>query len=38
MMLERSNKVTNVGRIEFTKLVLDLLQLLTFEKFHFTIE
>jgi hypothetical protein len=38
MMLERSNKVTNVGRVEFTELVLDLLQLFTFEKLHFTIE
>jgi hypothetical protein len=37
MMFERSNEVMNVGRIKFTKLVLDLLQLLTFKKFHFTI-
>jgi len=36
-MLERSNEVTNIGKTQFTKLVLDLLQLLTFEKLHFTI-
>ncbi len=34
MMFERSNKVTNVGRAQFTKLVLDVLQLFTFEKLH----
>ncbi len=36
-MFERSNEVMNIGRVQFTKLVLDLLQLLTFEKLHFTI-
>ncbi len=36
-MLERSKKVTNFGRAKFTELVLDLLQLLTFEKLHFNI-
>jgi hypothetical protein len=36
-MLERSNEVTNVERAKFTELVLDLFQVLTFEKFHFTI-
>jgi hypothetical protein len=36
-MLERSNKVTNVGRTQFIKLVLDVLQLLTVEKFHYAI-
>jgi len=34
MMLERNNKVTNVGRVKFTKLVLDVFQLLTLEKLH----
>ncbi len=34
MTLERSNKVTNVGRIKFTKLVLDVLQLFTLEELH----
>ncbi len=37
MMFERSNQVTNVGKVQFTKLVLNLLQLFTFEKLHFTI-
>jgi hypothetical protein len=37
MMLQRSNEVMNVGRAQSTKLVLNLLQLLTFEKLHFTI-
>jgi hypothetical protein len=36
-MLERSNGVMNIGRAQFIELVLDLLQLLTFEKLHFTI-
>jgi hypothetical protein len=36
-MLERSNKVTNVGRTQFIELVLDVLQLLIVEKFHYTI-
>jgi len=34
MMLERNNKVTNVGTVKFTKLVLDVFQLLTFEELH----
>ncbi len=37
MTLQRSNKVTNVGRIKFTELVLDLLQLLTLEELHYAI-
>jgi hypothetical protein len=37
MMLERSNKVMNVGRVKFTELVLDVLQLLTFKEFHYAI-
>jgi hypothetical protein len=37
MMFERSNKVTNVGRIKFMELVLDVLQLLTLEEFHYAI-
>ncbi len=36
-MLERNNKVTNVGRVQFTKLVLDVFQLLTFKKLHYAI-
>ncbi len=36
-MLEKKNEVTNVGKVQFIELVLDLLQLLTFEKLHFTI-
>jgi hypothetical protein len=36
-MFEKNNKITNVRRAQFTKLVLDLLQLFTFEKLHFTI-
>jgi hypothetical protein len=34
MTLEKSNKVTNVGRAKFIKLVVDLFQLLTLEEFH----
>jgi hypothetical protein len=34
MTLERSNKVTNVGRVKFTKLVLDVLPQFTLEKLH----
>jgi hypothetical protein len=37
MMFERSNKVTNIGRAKFTKLVLDVLQLFTFEKLHYAV-
>jgi hypothetical protein len=37
MMLERINEVTNVGRPQFVELVLDVLQLLTFEKLHYAI-
>ncbi len=37
MMLEKNNKVMNFGRVKFTKLVLDLLQLLIFEKLYFNI-
>jgi hypothetical protein len=36
-MLEKSNEVTNVGRAQFIKLVMDVLQLLTFEKLHYAI-
>ncbi len=36
-MFERSNKVTNVGRVQFTKLVLDIFQLLTFEELQYAI-
>jgi hypothetical protein len=36
-MPERTNEVTNVGRVQFIDFVLDLFQLLTFEKLHFTI-
>jgi len=36
-MLERSNEVKNIGRVQFIELVIDLFQLLIFEKFHFTI-
>ncbi len=32
-----SNKVTNVGRAQFTKLVLNMLQLFTLEEFHYVI-
>ncbi len=35
-MLEKNNKVMNVGRVKFTELVLDLLQLLTFEELHYS--
>ncbi len=34
MTLERSNKVMNVGRAKFTKLVLDVFQLLTLDELH----
>jgi hypothetical protein len=37
MTLERSNKVLNVGRAKFTKLVLDVLQLFTLEELHYVI-
>jgi hypothetical protein len=37
MTLERSNKVTNVERAKFTKLILDLLQLLTLEEIPYAI-
>jgi hypothetical protein len=37
MMFEINNKVLNVGRSKFTKLVLDVLQLLTLEKLHYAI-
>jgi hypothetical protein len=37
IMFEKNNKVMNIGRAQSTNLVLDLLQLLTFEKLHFTI-
>jgi hypothetical protein len=36
-MFERSNEVTNVGRAQFTKLVLNMLQLLTFKKLRYAI-
>ncbi len=36
-MLKRSNKVTNVGRVKFIELFLDLLQLLTLEELHYAI-
>jgi hypothetical protein len=36
-MLEKNNKVTNIGRVQFTEIVLDLPHLPTFEKLHFTI-
>jgi hypothetical protein len=34
MMLEKNNKVINVGRAKFIELVLDVLQLLTLEELH----
>ncbi len=34
MTLERSNKVMNVGRVKFTNLVPDVLQLLTLDELH----
>jgi hypothetical protein len=37
MMLERINKVLNVGRAKFIELVLNVLQLLTFEELHYAI-
>ncbi len=37
MTLERNNKVTNIGRTEFTELVQDVLQVLTLEEFHYII-
>jgi hypothetical protein len=33
-MLERNNKVMNVGKVQFIELVLDVFQLLTFEELH----
>ncbi len=33
-MLERNNKFANVGRVQFIKLVLNVFQLLTYEKLH----
>ncbi len=36
-MVERSNKVMNVGRAKFIELVLDVLQLLTLEELHYAI-
>jgi hypothetical protein len=37
MMLERRNKVTNIGKAKFTKLVLDMFQLLTLKELHYAI-
>jgi hypothetical protein len=37
MMLEINNKVPNVGRTKFTKLLIDVLHLLTLEKLHHAI-
>jgi hypothetical protein len=37
MTLERSNKVMNVGRAKFTKLIMDVLQLFTLEELHYAI-
>jgi hypothetical protein len=37
MALERSNKVTNIGKILFTELNLDVLQLFTLEELHYAI-
>ncbi len=37
MTLERCNKVMNVMRVKFTKFVLNVLQLFTFEEFHHAI-
>jgi hypothetical protein len=31
---QEKNKVMNIGRVQFIKLVLDVLQLLTFEMLH----
>jgi hypothetical protein len=36
-MLEKKNKVTNVMRTKFKKLVLDVLQLFTFKELHYAI-
>jgi hypothetical protein len=36
-MFERSNKVTNVGKVQFTQLFLDMLQLFTLEEFQYVI-
>jgi hypothetical protein len=38
MMLERNNKVINVRRFKFTKLVLNVLQLHIFKKLHSLVE
>jgi hypothetical protein len=37
MMLEKNNKVTNVGRVKFTELVLDLFQVFTLKELHYAI-
>jgi hypothetical protein len=37
MMFERNNKVMNVGRAIFVKLILDVLQLFTLEEFPYAI-
>jgi hypothetical protein len=34
MALERSNKVPNLGKIKFTKLIFDVLQLFTLKDLH----
>jgi len=34
MRLKKNNKVTNIWRAKFTKLVLDVLELLTFGELH----
>ncbi len=36
-MLEISNKIMNIGRVKFIEFVLDVLQLFTFEEFHYAI-
>ncbi len=37
MVLEKSNKVTNVGRVKFIELILDLFHVLTLEELHYAI-
>jgi hypothetical protein len=37
MTLEKSNKVTNIGKIKFKRLVLDVLQLFSLEELHYAI-
>jgi hypothetical protein len=37
MMLERNNKVMNVGKAKFVELILDVLQLFTLEEFPYAI-